>query len=274
MGEKRLARAEIAFVLPMWNRFAYARRAALTFLKHTARPGIIIAVDDASPYYDQQNWVEWKSPARHADGSQDGVGIPDDQLIFKHFGENKGLTRSWNWGLTKAKELDIPYTICGNSDILFTDNWESALIHQLDHGYKLIGPVTNAPGPTNGGQQQVANFYPGYEVTDRADYLRKVAGYLQQHYPPNIVHPVNINGFFLMARTEDFWSGAYDKDHVFNPAKKMTGNEDELQGRWHKKGWKTGYAPGSFIFHYRAVSRGNQFKHQGWLRIDDINKPI
>lgn len=274
MSESELAQAEIAFILPLHNKFAYGRRAALTFLKYTSRPCLIIAVDDASPYYPKQDWDAWKAPAKNPDGSQDGIGIPENRLIFKHFGENGGLTRSWNWALTKAKELEIPYTICGNSDVLFTPGWEHALIHQLHHGYKLVGPVTNAPGPTNHGKQQVANYFPGYQVSDDPKHLATVAEYLRQHYPPNVVHAVNINGFFMMARTDDWWAGAYDSEHVFNPAMKMTRNEDELQGRWHKKKWRTGFAPGSFVFHYRAVSRGDKYKHHGWLRIDDINKPI
>lgn len=264
----------IAFVLPLFNKFAYGRRAALTFLKYTQAPTHVIAVDDASPYYGKQDWVAWRAPAQHADGSDDGVGIPEDQLTFKHFGENGGLTRSWNFGLRIARDIGAEYVICGNSDVLFTPGWEDGLIHQLNSGYHLVAPVTNAPGPTNHGKQQVANYYPGYRVQDNPEYLARVADYLKQHCPPNVVVNTPVNGFFMMAKTETWWLGKYTDEHVFNPKNKMTKNEDELQGRWRKRGFKTGFVPNSFIFHYRAVSRGDRYKHHGWYRIDDIKKPI
>jgi GT2 family glycosyltransferase len=78
----------------------------------------------------------------------------------------------------------------------------------------------------------------------------------------------------MFARTERWWEGRYSGENVFDPAMAMTGNEDELQKRWRKKKFRTGFCPQSFIFHYRAVSRGDRFKHRGWYRIDDINKPV
>ena len=157
-----LASAEIAFILPLYNKFAYGRRAALSLLKYTERDVLIIAIDDASPYYDRQDWGAWRKD------------IPEDRLVFKHFGKNGGLTRSWNWGLAKARELGIKYTICGNSDVLFTPHWEHGLIHQVDHNdFSLVGPVTNAPGPTNGGKQRVEHFFPGYKVDDDPEYLQE-----------------------------------------------------------------------------------------------------
>ena len=86
--------------------------------------------------------------------------------------------------------------------------------------------------------------------------------------------PININGFFMLAKTTRWWEGKFNEQHVFDPSKIMTGNEDELQRRWHKQQFRTGFVPSSFVFHYRAVSRGDRYKHKGWLRIDDINKPV
>jgi glycosyltransferase involved in cell wall biosynthesis len=256
----------IVFILPAYNKFGYARMAALSFLKYTERPKLILLVDDASPYYHRQDWNAWRA------------GIPEECLIEQLFTTNGGLTRSWNWGLTKARELNWRYTICGNSDIRFTPGWEHGLIHHVDRDYALVGPVTNAPGVTNGGNQQVARFCPAYDLarqSDSAAQLAKVAGYLRSKYPIERVDgPMPVNGFFMFAQTAKWWEGAFDATHVFDPSKKMVGNEDELQKRWQKRGWKTGFVPSSFIFHYRAVSRGDSFRVKGFYRTGDIGQEI
>lgn len=255
--------AQIAFICPTYNKFLYAHIACRSFLKYTERPCMIIHVDDASPYWGKQDWDAWHK------------GIPQDRIVSHRFSENHGLTRSWNFGLKMARDMGIKYAICGNSDIRFTPGWEQALIHQVrDNGYHLIAPVSNAPGVTNAGRQRVHNYFPGYRVTDDPEYNKQVAEYLQQHYPPTtVVGTVSVNGFFMFAKTDTWWGGCYDKDHVFNPKNRMTKNEDELQGRWQRKGWRTGFTPASFIFHYRAVSRGDQFRHKGWFRLDPANAP-
>lgn len=258
----KIAEAEVAFILPLYNKFAYGRRAALSFFKYTQTTGVVICVDDASPYYPRQDWNAWRK------------GIPEDRLVFKHFGVNGGLTRSWNYGLKVARDLGCKYAIAGNSDILFTPHWEEGLIYHLENGYQLVGPISNAPGVTNGGKQRVDNYFPGYRVTDDPAYLKQVAEYVYQRNPKNKIVPCAINGFFTMAKVDQWWRGAYNAEHVFDPAKIMTGNEDELQRRWHKNKWRTGFVPSSFIFHYRAVSRGDRYKHRGWYRIDDINRPV
>ena len=255
--------AKIAVAIPTYNKFAYARRACLSALKHTKSPIRLYVIDDASPKYQQQNWDLWKQ------------GIPDDVLRFHHFEKNGGLTRSWNTALQWAREEGCEYTVCTNSDILFTPHWEEGLLHQLDRGYHLVGPVSNAPGQTNGGRQRVGNFFPGYKVTDDAAYLAKVARYLRAKQSlDKIVGGLPINGFFMIAKTSVWWEGAFDDKHVFNPAKKMAGNEDELERRWRKRGFKIGFVPSSFVFHYRSVSRGDRHKQKGWHRLDDIHKAV
>lgn len=254
--------AEIALVLPQFNKFSYNRRAILSALKYTNRTVMIIVIDDASTFYDRQDWSAWRKD------------IPESQLVFKHFGKNQGLTAGWNYGLRTARNLGIKYTVCTNSDILFTRNWDVALINQLERGYQLVAPVTNAPGPTNMGAQHVKNFCPFYKLDDSPGVLNEVAHYLRDKYQ-DTVKPSVVNGFFMMAKTEQWWKGCFaEPEFVFNPKNKMVRNEDELQGRWLRKRWKIGFVPSSFIFHYRAVSRGDNFKHRGWFRLEDIGKPV
>lgn len=248
----------LAFILPIYDRFAYARRAALSFFKYTPAEldPLVIAVDDASPLYDRQDWTAWRA------------GMPPQQLVFKHFKINAGLTRGWNWGLVKAQELGATHVLAGNSDLLFTPGWHRAQLAALAAGAQLVGPVTNAPGKTNHNRQNVANFYPGYRVTDAPDYNAQVAQQLWERHGDKLRVDA-INGFCLLATTGDWFSGAFGGGFVFDPAKRMTGNEDELQHRWRKLGRRIGFCPGSFVFHYRSVTRGPRHNTPGWHRLTE-----
>ena len=110
--------------------------------------------------------------------------------------------------------------------------------------------------------------------------MSKVARHLKKSYKPSVIHKMKpeaymmLNGFFTMAKTEVWWSGAFGKDTVFDPGKRMHHNEDELEIRWAKMGRRIGFVPSSFIFHYRAVSRGDRWRHTGWHRLDDVWKPV
>jgi len=87
-----------------------------------------------------------------------------------------------------------------------------------------------------------------------------------------------VNGFFQIAKMQTWVDGKYDADHFYcprndftsrghkNPTPLMTLNEDELMGRWAKKGWKFAVIPSSFIFHYRAVTRGKRYTAGKWFR--------
>ena len=242
-----LAQVGLAFILPTYDAFDYARIAAQTFFEHTPptlRP-ICILLDDASPSYEQQDWEAWYD------------GLPREQCWHYHYPSNGGLTRSWNDGLQLAHRLRCRYAIAGNSDVRFTPNWHIGLRQHLTAGAHLVGPVSNAPGRThhNDQQQNVRNWFPNYELTDDPEQLLVVSEYLRKHHEATFVEP-DINGFFMMATTEDWLSGSFDEKHVFDPRNKMVGNEDELVKRWRKThGRKVGFVPSSFIFHYRSVSR-------------------
>jgi len=120
----------------------------------------------------------------------------------------------------------------------------------------LVGPVTNAPGHRP--RQQVKGLVKGYKVSDDQAYIDGVAARLSQDRRLELWSPNRINGFCMAAKTETWWAGAHGAEHVFDPGRKfkLTKNEDELQGRWEKKKIAVGIVPGSFVFHYRGVSRG------------------
>jgi|TARA_R110000765_G_scaffold75446_7_gene147930 GT2 family glycosyltransferase len=202
----------------------------------------------------------------------------DGQECYVHrFQEWGGLTRSWNKGLQLARELECDYVICGNNDIVFPRLWHQGLLHALENGYHMVGPVSNAAGPTAKQHQEVWQYFPEYEVDDSERQIDKVQAYLLKHHLGHVIDH-HVNGFFQMAALGTWWEGAYDSENVYCPRNEktsrghnnatplMTLNEDELQGRWRRLGFKSGVVPSSFIFHYRAVTRGNRYRKGRWHR--------
>lgn len=244
--------ARVAFVLPTYEHFGYARKAAKTFVEHTPGPVEIYLIDDASKAWASQDWKDW----------------PKDVMHFHRFQKNGGLTRSWNYGLRLARERGVEFTCCGNSDILFTPGWFDGILQVINLGAHLVGPLTNAPGHRR--KQQVKSVIKNYKLTDDPSYLAKIARRLREEVGLSAYRQAGVNGFCMVARTAAWWGGAHDSQYVFNPKFKMTGNEDELQRRWSQKGRTIAISLSSFVFHYRGVSRkgGTRGKQgEGWYRL-------
>lgn len=257
----------LAFILPIYNGFVYARRAAESFFKYTPTElnPVLMTYDDASPKSFEQDWDAFYS------------GLPLDRISHLRYPANGGLTRSWNAGLVEARQLGCRYAIAGNSDVLFTRGWSRGLLNCLANGAHLVGPTTNAPGYSHGNSQKqgTARWVKPYQSqNDDADYLNDVADRLWQEHGPDRFVEIDINGFFMLSSVALWWSGAVSNEHVFAPENKMTGNEDELQHRWRKLKRKIGFSPASFVYHYRAVSRGKKFLSTGWNRLKDPHKPV
>ncbi|AGA28660.1 putative glycosyltransferase [Singulisphaera acidiphila DSM 18658] len=261
-----MAEPRIALVCPTYGQFDYAMRTIESFARHTEDP-LTIVVDDASPDWGDPDWQEF-------------LGADALPIVVHRFPENGGLTRSWNWGIHRAIMQGADYVIAGNSDILFCEGWQHGLIHALESGYALAGPLSNAPGRTATVKAHVANYVPGYRLTDDPAYLDSLSRTLQARYQGLVVE-ARVNGFFQMARAEVWLAGRFDEAHVYrprndlqpngmpNPDPLMTSNEDELQNRWARLGWRFAVCPSSFIFHYRAVSRGTNYLHGSWMRRTD-----
>jgi GT2 family glycosyltransferase len=151
-----------------------------------------------------------------------------------------------------ASERGATYTICGNSDILFTPGWFEPLKRGLEY-VDLIGPVTNAPGHCP--WQDAKKFGALNTTSDDERILISYAKMLREK-PIHCMRVSRINGFFMMAKTKTWWKYAFDNENVFDPRYKLVGNEDEFQIRGLYKGMRIGFSPNSYIFHYRSVSRG------------------
>lgn len=270
----------ILIVIPTYGHFEYAAKAALSALTNTKtlRP-LVVLIDDASPEWDQRNYPAPGGTSTIIPGpaEYDGLSRFHGSVFYSRFGENGGLTRSWNRGLADARHLNADYCCVTNSDVVFPERWEENIHYGLNiRGYSLVGPVTNAPG-TNADQyvQRYSTLYVPKrgeaDVQLVQDELIKAQCLRYKE--------TTLNGFCLVAKTATWWENAYDADHVFrprndfnskgepNPTPLMTLNEYELQRRWHDKGLKSAACLGSYVYHYRAVSRGDKHKRGDWARI-------
>jgi len=260
----------IGFVCPVFDalNFDSYTRLALTSFFQTTEYGVAIVVDDGSASWS----TEYGESLRRI--SHDYV---NSRIYFHHFPRQLGLTRSWNKGLEIADKLDLDYAIAGNNDVIFTANWHAGMTHALANGYDMAGPLSNAPGITAKGKQEVSKYLSSFELTDDRTKLDCMADELLTDKLGHVAES-EINGFFQMATMDSWRRGMYDATHYYrpknthtskghrNPTPLMTLNEDELQGRWKKKGMKSAVALSSFIFHYRAVTRGAKYKRGKWYR--------
>ena len=243
---------ELLFILPTYNHFEYAELCFNSFARYTPidRSHVLI-VDDASSKFNLSKVFDWNACSKS----------------IMRFKQRAGLTRSWNEGLRFARAHNYNYTICGNSDLLFTKNWYTPLKNALNNDYDLVGPVTNAPGHSP--WQNINNFI-NFEPTDDLEILNNCVDKLKSFKIPQYVN--FINGFFLMAKTSTWWDKPFDSENVFNLKYRLVGNETELQNRWKLYNRRIGFVPSSFVFHYRSVSRPEaliQAASKGWYRNDN-----
>lgn len=275
-------RPSILIVIPTYNHFDYAARAVESALANTTllEPHVVL-VDDASPdrlslggvcesYTSLRLLVR---DLRHLYG--------EERLTEVWFEENGGLTRSWNCGLKAARDNGHDFCCVANSDLIFAPGWDNDVFTALDSGgYALVGPVTNAPGTNH--EQYVGRYSVRYDRAKKddrqhiADVQRELATAQRRRFKAT-----TLNGFCMVALTSTWWANRFDDGHVFrprndfnskgepNPTPLMTLNEYELQRRWHAKGLKSAACLGSYVFHYRAVSRGDRFKKGDWVRIKE-----
>lgn len=260
----------IGFICPTYNAREldpYTRTALTSFLDTTPQ-GVAIVVDDGS-----RGWTD--AYARSLQSLTQSR--PGTEMHIIQFPLAGGLTRSWNAGLALADKLGLTYAIAGNNDVIFTPSWYSGMVHALAHGYDLVGPLSNAPGTTANGLQEIERYYSDYELTDDPVSLQQVAQTLHETYLGHVVEH-SINGFFQMATLDSWRKGMYSATEYYrprndirsngkrNPTPLTSGNEDELQQRWHQLEMPSAIVLSSFIFHYRAVSRGDAYKRGRWYR--------
>lgn len=255
---------KIGFICPTYNALEldkYTRLALSSFFETTPN-GVAIVVDDNSKDFTSYT---------------DSLKSLNPHLYFIGFNTTGGLTRSWNAGLTKAQELNLDYVIAGNNDVVFTNRWYEGLLHALTNGYAMAGPLSNAPGTTAKGIQEIDRHTDKFQLTDDRQVLNMIADDIYTKHLGK-VFPSKVNGFFQIASMDSWIKGKYDKEFFYKPYNRytskgyinktptMTLNEDELQARWEKKNMLSAVVLSSYIFHYRAVSRGDNYKKGKWFR--------
>ena len=75
-----------------------------------------------------------------------------------------------------------------------------------------------------------------------------------------------LNGFTTIAKTATWCSGAFSAEAILDPANVMTESEIEIQMRWRNAGRRLAVLPSCFVFHYRSIARGDQYKSEGAYR--------
>ena len=262
---------QIGFVCPVYNaqKFHDYTEAALLSFFATTPNGVAIVVDDGSNSWSVDYAARLNALAKY---------FPNVKLHLIHHSKQKGLTHSWNSGLNFAYNLGVDYIIAGNNDILFTPLWYEGMLHALDNSYALAGPLSNAPGSTAKGLQDINRYFKTYKLSDDEVSLAKLASHLHRNRLGQVVES-RINGFFQLAHRDSWNLGRYDKQTFYRPINThtslgkvnktplMTLNEDELQARWAKLRLKSAIVLSSFIFHYRSVSRGRAYAKGNWYRI-------
>lgn len=263
-----MSKPKICLVMAQYNQLDYTEMAIESFFKNTtgADTGIIL-VDDCSPEYDN----EWACELT----TKYNVTVIRNEKNLK-------LTASLNLGFNYIPaSFQDNETFVGivNNDILFSPYWHKPLIRALkSNKFHLVGPCSNAPGVTARGFQDVRLYTSEYELSDTEESIARIRNHIGERDPVE----TKINGFFMFSSYHLWRSGAYQDDSAElklfecpipvmpsgrrNPTPWMTGQEDELQSRWKKKGRRMACCPDSFIFHYRSVSRGDQHRHGQWLR--------
>jgi GT2 family glycosyltransferase len=262
---------QIGFVCPTHKALdlhSYTAKAIITFLKTTPN-GIVVVVDDGSVGFSSAYTRKLKELS------------PDPaRIVVEHFKQPLGLTRSWNRGLEICADQQVDYAIAGNNDVVFPVRWYEGLVQLAEVAFAMVGPLSNAPGVTAKGQQEISKFIGDYTLTDDPVLLDNYSLELLKRYKGHYTIS-KVNGFFQFAAMRAWIAGRYDAKHFYRPANFFTAagvknptpyttlNEDELQSRWEKLGMKSAVCRSSFIFHYRAVTRGDKYKKGQWYRQDD-----
>lgn len=224
----------IAGIIPTYGCFDYAELATKSFLDSESE-SVAIIVDDCSPDWNE----EWLS------------SFDKSRIIVHRFNENKGLTRSWNWGIRKSSAINAKFVMVGNSDLLFPKNWFKPFESQFSLGWEFLGPLTNAPG--NRPIQNIKKYLPEYTVSDTTESLENTMHKLSLLNIKPAIHG-NINGFCMVGRPRSWrFYDMFDEERY-----PMTHQESNFFSRVFKSGGGStvGVVTGSFIFHYRSVTKG------------------
>lgn len=235
----------IGIVIASKNNWPYTIRTIQTALAHTPDSFILI-IDDASE--------EWQP-----DYFDRLLSIDPKRIEINRFEKPGGLTRSWNYGVSRCRQLGMKYCVVANNDLAFSSDWFSPVRWVLDgpeipySDFRFAGPVSNAPGHSKA--QDVRTMLPDYEVADSDEAIAETSNRLFGR--KDAVETNRLNGFCFAAKTSSFERNAIDAKRgiYFDHAIPLAGNEDAFFRRAVAAGATLLIAADSFVFHYRGVTR-------------------
>ncbi len=256
----------IGFVMPVKGHFDYAKAAIESLLVGT--PGAVLTVYVVEDGKDPRN-PDWLPKATYP-----------HRIVYAALQDDYGPTAGWNYGMAKAvREND--FVVMGNDDVLVPSGWWEDLYYGCqNHTLDFVGPLSNSPGTTNL-QQHILQHLEDYKLDDSLEAINQTQARLQTDHRHKF-RSGTANGFFIAAMSDRWCSVAYDLDQdlifpsaIFrlpsgraNPSPTITGQEDWLHQHARILDFRMGLSTGTFVFHYRSVTRGTRYCLDGqlWLR--------
>lgn len=263
----------IGYVMPVKGHVEYAVAAIDSLMENS--DGAVVTV------YVVEDGCE---PARGGDWVRDVTTIHPHSIEYTAMRADRGPTAAWNDGISRAiSENDM--VVMGNDDVIVPRGWWQDLYYGLtSRMLDFVGPLSNSPGTTNA-QQHVLGHLPNYILSDRQSMIDAVQAQLQEQSARKF-RAGAVNGFFIAALSDRWRIAAYDIERglIFpdainkmpsgrtNPTPLVTGQEDWLHSHAKMLDFRMGLSPGTFVFHYRSVTRGTRYCADGqlWCRREPV----
>ena len=232
----------VAFIVTFYNQLAFTKKCVESYYNSIDEEHnyILILLDDHS-----------------TDESPNYFGELSDfsNCYYLRFIENRGLTRSWNYGVDFAiKELKADYIFLSNNDVILSKSSIPAMMKALKGSARggFVGPVTNCPGYH--AYQDVRRFVAKYEASDCTEDIEHTAAACSDK---EVMRWDELNGFLFGGSRKNFESNRFVRlisSFYFNPLNRNLRNEIEFQHRLRKRGTKVYLAANAFVFHYKDVT--------------------
>ena len=232
----------VAFIVTFYNQVAFTKKCVESYYNSIDEEHnyILILLDDHS-----------------TDESPNYFGELSDfsNCYYLRFIENRGLTRSWNYGVDFAiKTLKADYIFLSNNDVILSKSSIPAMMKALKGSARggFVGPVTNCPGYH--ASQDVRRFVAKYEASDCTADIERTAAACSGN---EVMRWDELNGFLFGGSRKNFESNRLVRlisSFYFNPLNRNLDNEVEFQRRLRERGTKVYLAANAFVFHYKDVT--------------------
>ncbi|CAM9768047.1 unnamed protein product, partial [Heterosigma akashiwo] len=174
----------------------------------------------------------------------------------------QGVTYAWNLGYAYFWANCYEHVFITNNDVVLPIGSIEGMQQGLSSGAcDIVGPVSTATGAGRNTQNQAAGLRWASLRESKDPTVRKSWEFLNQHWFRRHLDPMNpldgkgpatyLNGFFFGLNKKSL-AASFDDNHLFNPQRRNTGNEMELQARAVSIGQTLCVAISSFVFHLKG----------------------